>query len=58
MASTHSLQYKQREPHIIQVVQNQALKQRVGERYFLQISVVFVAYVVAGKLGQATAGRC
>ncbi len=40
---------------MIQAVQNQALKQRISRGYFLQISVVFVAYVVAGKLGQATA---
>ena len=54
MASTYSLQYKRRE-HMIQAVQNQALKQRIGRGYFLQIAVVFVAYLVGGKLGQATA---
>ena len=54
MASTYSLQYKRRVRHMIQAVQSQALKQRIG-RYLLQISVVFVAYLVAGKLGQATA---
>jgi PAS domain S-box-containing protein len=33
----------------------QALKQRIDRGYLLQISLVFIAYVVAGKLGQATA---
>jgi len=55
MASTYSLQYKRRERHMIQAVQSQALEQRIGRGYLLQISVVFVAYLVAGKLGQATA---
>src|SRR6266513_3088571 len=54
MASTYSMQYKRRERHMIQAVQSQALEQRIGRGYLLQISVVFVAYVVAGKLGQAT----
>ena len=40
---------------MIQAVQSQALEQRIGRGYLLQISVVFVAYLVAGKLGQATA---
>jgi len=39
---------------MIQAVQSQALEQRIGRGYLLQISVVFVAYLVAGKLGQAT----
>src|SRR5437660_11045604 len=34
---------------------NQALQQRIDRGYLLQISLVFIAYVVAGKLGQATA---
>ena len=55
MASTYSMQYKRRERHMIQAVQSQALEQRIGRGYLLQISVVFVAYLVAGKLGQATA---
>src|SRR5437762_5445797 len=54
MASTYSLQYKRRERHMIQAVQSQALEQRIGRGYLLH-SVVFVAYLVAGKLGQATA---
>ena len=54
MASTYSLQYKRRDRHTIQAVQNQTLKQRIRRGYFLQISAVFVAYVIAGKLGQAT----
>src|SRR5256884_9602378 len=54
MASTYSMQYKRRERHMIQAVQSQALEQRIGRGYLLQISVVFVAYLVAGKLGQAT----
>jgi PAS domain S-box-containing protein len=40
---------------MIQAVHNQALEQRIGGGYLLQISVVFIAYLVAGKLGQATA---
>ena len=40
---------------MIQAVQNQALDQHVGRGYLLQILLVFVAYLVAGKLGQATA---
>jgi PAS domain S-box-containing protein len=39
---------------MIQAVQSQALELRIGRGYLLQISVVFVAYLVAGKLGQAT----
>jgi len=54
MASTYSLQYKRRDRHTIQAVQNQTLKQRIRRGYFLQISAVFVAYLIAGKLGQAT----
>src|SRR5438045_6648324 len=54
MASTYSMQYKRRERHMIQAVQSQALEQRIGRGYLLQISVVFVAYLVAGKIGQAT----
>ena len=55
MASTYSFQYKWKESHIIQAVQNQAaLKTAHRPRILLQISVVFAAYVVAGKLGQAT----
>ena len=53
MASTYSLQYKRRERQMIQAAQTQALARRIG-RYLLQISVVFVSYLVAGKLGQAT----
>ncbi len=40
---------------MIQSVQNHVLKQRISQGYFFQISAVFVAYVIAGKLGQATA---
>ena len=54
MASTYSLQYKRRERQMIQAAQTQALARRIG-RYLLQISVVFVSYLIAGKLGQATA---
>src|SRR5215475_9836417 len=55
MASTYSLGFKRREPHMIQAVQNQTLARRVGLGYLVQLSVVFIAYLVAGKLGQATA---
>jgi len=49
MASTSSLQSKP-----TRALQNQALQRHIGGRYLLQLSLVFVAYLVAGKLGQAT----
>ncbi len=39
---------------MIQAAQNQASDHRISRGYLLQILVVFVAYLVAGKLGQAT----
>jgi integral membrane sensor domain MASE1 len=39
---------------MIHAVHDQASKQRVGRGYLIQIVVVFVAYLIAGKLGQAT----
>jgi len=39
---------------MIQAVQNQTLARRIGGGYLVQLSVVVVAYLVAGKLGQAT----
>jgi PAS domain S-box-containing protein len=52
MASTYSFLYKRERP-TIHTVQNQALKYRIGGEYLLQVLFVFVAYVIAGKLGQA-----
>lgn len=56
MGATYWLRYKQGERPVIRA-QNQALERhirRIAGRYLLQISMVFVAYVIAGKLGQAT----
>jgi len=39
---------------MIQAVQNQTLARRIGGGYLVQLSIVVVAYLVAGKLGQAT----
>src|SRR6516162_7981117 len=50
MASIYSLQSKP-----TRTLQNQAFQQRLGGGYLLQLSLVFVTYLVAGKLGQATA---
>jgi len=52
MASTYSLQHK-RESAIVHPVREQAL-QFISGRYLLETFLVFVAYVIAGKLGQAT----
>src|SRR5262249_27854231 len=52
MASSYSVQYKGGERPIIRAVR--ALKQRTAKGYLLQLSLVFLAYLVAGKLGQAT----
>jgi PAS domain S-box-containing protein len=39
---------------MIHAVQKQTLARRIGGGYVVQLSVVVVAYLVAGKLGQAT----
>ena len=39
---------------MIHPVHNQASEQRVSRGYLIQIVLVFIAYLVAGKLGQAT----
>src|SRR6185437_4939128 len=39
---------------MIQAVQSKPSDHRISRGYLLQIAVVFVAYLVAGKLGQAT----
>jgi PAS domain S-box-containing protein len=54
MASAFPMQYKRRDPPTIQAVKSASLGQRMGGGYLLQLLVVFVAYLVAGKLGQAT----
>lgn len=53
MDSAYSAQYKRRARTMIQSLQNHTFE-RITRGYLLQISVVFVAYLVAGKLGQAT----
>jgi integral membrane sensor domain MASE1 len=55
MASTYALNFKRSERPIIQAVHNQTLTRRIGGGYLLQLAIVFVAYLIAGKLGQATA---
>lgn len=54
MASTYSLQHK-RERHTIHTVQDHVLREQIGRGYFLQILIVFSVYLIAGRLGQATA---
>src|SRR4030095_6316242 len=54
MASAFPMQYKRRDPPTIQAVKSASFGQRMGGGYLLQLLVVFVAYLVAGKLGQAT----
>src|SRR5690348_5563520 len=39
---------------MIEPIQSPTHKKRIGGEYLLQIAIVFVAYVIAGKLGQAT----
>jgi PAS domain S-box-containing protein len=53
MASIYSLQAKQ-ERFPTHALHNQALPQRIGGGYLFQLLLVFVAYMIAGKLGQAT----
>jgi PAS domain S-box-containing protein len=53
MAFIYSFLNKRERP-TIQAVQNQARRYRIVGEYLLQIFIVFVAYVIAGKLGQAT----
>ncbi len=52
MASTSSLRDKRAERPIIRAVR--ALEQRIAGKYLLQLLLVFVVYLIAGKLGQAT----
>src|SRR5262245_26050943 len=54
MASTSSSHHKPEAHPIIPAVRNLAFEQYISRRFLVQLSAVFVAYLVAGKLGQAT----
>jgi len=55
MVSTYSVHLKLRKRPITRAVWTRVLSRAIDRKYLLQTALVFAAYVVAGKLGQATA---